>query len=39
MFTDANGAFEINEKSQQALILYSLRGYTIVEQNSITTEV
>jgi Fe(3+) dicitrate transport protein len=25
MFTDANGALEINEKSQQALILYSLK--------------
>jgi Fe(3+) dicitrate transport protein len=38
MFTDANGAFEINEKKSASFdFVFFKEGYTIVEQNSITT--
>jgi Fe(3+) dicitrate transport protein len=37
-FTDANGAFEINEKKSASFdFVFFKEGYAIVEQNSITT--
>ena len=37
-FTDANGAFEINEKKSGSFdFVFFKEGYAIIEQNSITT--